>query len=128
MGIDNDCHLIFGWQVNREKVEQFLQKEQPNWKCRNFGYCFGGDCWCQTPEKIGIPKGFTLVECSPYYEAPEREVSIYLTALGSESQVLTFPSLQTLSQSLDWELARQFAINLGAHDLPPKLRAEPHIY
>ena len=132
MAYENEAILMYGWQVEQEKVDEFLAKakEVP---CPNFGYCNQGTCWCLNPERIGIPKDFTIVGCNPYDDARRDLAPFYLCASSLLRKKPTLAEILQVVDSVDWGLGRKFSILLGADDEDahwdePRLHTEPHVW
>lgn len=128
MGIDYDSKLIVGWQVDREKVCKFLKEH-------NVGNCYGDDeqcfcgpqyCWKQW-DACPVPKEFTFVECSPYFDCPLQERNVFLTLAIKEPMPIT-KLTEPITEPIDWPAAKQLAQKLGAEDEEAAVFSAPHIW
>jgi hypothetical protein len=148
MGIDYDAKLICGWEIDYDKLMDYLtqnkvgtcdgyyeegedgrviitcgEKEGSKESRRVYTQCMCGDgCWDNLPPILS-KKTFKLVDASPYYDCPREKQKYYVSLCGDDvplADIMAVPH-ETVEE------AKKFAEILGGKG-EAKLMAVLHVY
>ncbi len=129
MGVDYTTKLVFGWEVNFEKVIKYLidnkvgscSSENPveqNEQCM----CGTDYCW----DKTKFPDNVYIIAANPSFDC-SHENKRYFLSLSSEKNLLNYSFIKNMDISII-EKAKEFAIMLGAEDKEPEIISVIHIW
>lgn len=114
-------HTVFGWQVEGGLTEDFLRQHKVgtcsasyDWQC----FCGPESCW-KNRNALPLQNELTFVCYSPYFECDDDHKKIYLTLDLGETTYL--PDLKQLIDAVDWDVAEEIAVRLGAKAGPAQL-------
>ena len=131
MGIWYESKLIVGWEIQIEKLNQFLQSHQfkgcgehdIEWNIQEGRKWSEGICsnCLEYMDDIPLPEGFTIERSDPYFDCDPKHRHYFLTLANVAKHKHNINDLISKLQSIDWNISQKLAIQLGADDLPPKV-------
>lgn len=138
MGVDVSAKLVFGWEVDYEKLNKFLVDSKVgscggDYKTADDGtvsikhqcYCIE-DCWENTDN---IPKDITIVKASPYYDADTRACYFFVSLINDNMSCGIDEVTKIINNKELIVKAKEFVEKLGGSTLSgPKLSAEAHVW
>lgn len=147
MGIDYDSKLIYGYEIDYEKLVKYLienkagtcdgyYKDEPEAKdakkediididnkktYRMQCLCGTKHCW----KNLKLPEGVYITYSSPYYDCPPEDSNCYIR-LNSTDYMTREELLSIKDETI--QAAKELAIKLGTTDKEPSIFSAVHIW
>lgn len=121
MGKFYNSEIVFGWQVERGLTDDFLRKHNIGTCSGSYDrHCFCGPefCW-KNRNALPLQNELTFVCYAHYFGCDDDQKVVYLTLDLRKPTEL--PDLKQLIDAVDWNVAEQVAVRLGAKPGPAQL-------